>query len=335
MAYEISGTKSETARVLILKELDWSVEYNTVISGSGAYSISTLSSGVKMVVSRTPEGEVIGYCNVEALVYVPPGPVDDEWWAGYFDNTYWNADDPDWGEWDAVNEKWIPAAAYDYEVDINVKSGTDWATDYRPTSVKLTIENDPGDLKMTIADSNGSSLKSQEDISSGSEVVFGSAWQWPKDDIGIILAWSDSEIAGWAITGIEFFTDTVTNFNLIECEFILYGDSPEKILWAENLKIEEQGDLYLTGSPNQPDNLRFYWPSDIGKGQYAHLTNIEFLNGSTWEQKFDNTFWQNYSDFTWNNGRWESAADGARLEAIGTWADTYYPTAVRISFVIV
>ena len=37
MPYKISCTKSETARIIILKESDWSIESNTVVSGSGAY----------------------------------------------------------------------------------------------------------------------------------------------------------------------------------------------------------------------------------------------------------------------------------------------------------
>jgi hypothetical protein len=37
MPYKISGSKSHTARIIILKESDWSIESNTVVSGSGNY----------------------------------------------------------------------------------------------------------------------------------------------------------------------------------------------------------------------------------------------------------------------------------------------------------
>jgi len=67
MPYKISGTKSETARVIVLKESDWSIESNTVISGSGAYEVDTLASGTKLVFGRKDNGEVVGYGNVMAF----------------------------------------------------------------------------------------------------------------------------------------------------------------------------------------------------------------------------------------------------------------------------
>jgi hypothetical protein len=72
MAYKISGVKSETARVMVLKESDWSIESNTVISGSGAYEVGDLTDGTKTALARTDEGEIIGYGNIPASFYVPP-----------------------------------------------------------------------------------------------------------------------------------------------------------------------------------------------------------------------------------------------------------------------
>jgi alpha-tubulin suppressor-like RCC1 family protein len=67
MAYKISGVKSETARVMVLKESDWSIESNTVISGSGAYSIEDLESGKKTTLAITGEDEVIAYGNISPM----------------------------------------------------------------------------------------------------------------------------------------------------------------------------------------------------------------------------------------------------------------------------
>jgi len=64
MPRKISGTKSETARIMILKESDWSIESNTVVSGSGAYSIEDLESGKKTALAITTEDEVIAYGNI-------------------------------------------------------------------------------------------------------------------------------------------------------------------------------------------------------------------------------------------------------------------------------
>lgn len=69
MAYKISGTKSETARIIILKESDWSIESNTVVSGSGAYEITGLVSGNKAIVAESDEGEVLGYGSVVPISY--------------------------------------------------------------------------------------------------------------------------------------------------------------------------------------------------------------------------------------------------------------------------
>jgi len=72
MPYKISGTKSETARIIVMKESDWSIESNTVISGSGSYEIEELIIGDKSVIARTVDGEVIGYGNTTSVFYELP-----------------------------------------------------------------------------------------------------------------------------------------------------------------------------------------------------------------------------------------------------------------------
>jgi hypothetical protein len=70
MPYKISGTKSETARVIILKESDWSIESNTVVSGTGSYEVDGLETGDKLVVAITDDGELLGYGAVPSEEYV-------------------------------------------------------------------------------------------------------------------------------------------------------------------------------------------------------------------------------------------------------------------------
>jgi len=67
--YKISGTKSETARIMVLKESDWSIEYNTVISGSGSYEIDDLDESQKLVAGTTDEGEMIAFGDVDPAYY--------------------------------------------------------------------------------------------------------------------------------------------------------------------------------------------------------------------------------------------------------------------------
>lgn len=69
MPYRISGTKSETARVMIFKKSDWSIESNTVVSGSGAYEIDSLVIGNKIVIARFMEGRVLAYGDITPIDY--------------------------------------------------------------------------------------------------------------------------------------------------------------------------------------------------------------------------------------------------------------------------
>ena len=74
MSYKISGEKSETARIMVLKESDWGIESNTVISGSGAYSVEDLEAGNKLVVGRKSDGQVISYGNITPEYYISIDP---------------------------------------------------------------------------------------------------------------------------------------------------------------------------------------------------------------------------------------------------------------------
>jgi len=67
MPYKISGTKSETARIMVLKESDWSIESNTVIPDSGAYEVDGLEAGDKLAFSRTEDGEILGFGSVTPI----------------------------------------------------------------------------------------------------------------------------------------------------------------------------------------------------------------------------------------------------------------------------
>jgi hypothetical protein len=69
MPYKISGTKSETARILVIKESDWTIESNSIISGSGGYEVLNLSSGRKIVVALGTGGETVCYGYVNAISY--------------------------------------------------------------------------------------------------------------------------------------------------------------------------------------------------------------------------------------------------------------------------
>lgn len=67
MAYKISGNLSENARILVLKESDWSLESNTeeVVD---SYEI-TVTSGIKTILARKSDGESQGYGAVDPTYF--------------------------------------------------------------------------------------------------------------------------------------------------------------------------------------------------------------------------------------------------------------------------
>ena len=72
MPYKISGTLYDAARIIVIKESDWSIESNTEES-SGAYEVDGLESGYKWVLARKSDGEVLGYGYITPIEYISPG----------------------------------------------------------------------------------------------------------------------------------------------------------------------------------------------------------------------------------------------------------------------
>lgn len=57
MPYKISGTLNKNARIIVLKESDWSIESNSEET-YGDYSIESLVTGDKTVIGITSVGDV-------------------------------------------------------------------------------------------------------------------------------------------------------------------------------------------------------------------------------------------------------------------------------------
>jgi len=70
MPYKISGTLSDAARIIIIKEADWSIESNSSKS-SGAYEADDVENNAKLVIARKSDGEILAYGNVSPTYYVP------------------------------------------------------------------------------------------------------------------------------------------------------------------------------------------------------------------------------------------------------------------------
>jgi len=134
MAYKISGTKNATSRIIVMKESDWSIESNTIISGTGAYEIEVID-GAKTVLAESTSGETLGYGNVSPIYSAPVAS-----WLTYFDDTYWEPATgmglPQTGHWDG--SKWVAdqdtgGSNYWYLV---IRPKGSWATGFRPTTIR-------------------------------------------------------------------------------------------------------------------------------------------------------------------------------------------------------
>ena len=68
MAYKISGTVNDSARIIVINEADWSVESYDVNAPTSFEALS-LSSGTKTVIARANSGEVLAVGDVSSVYY--------------------------------------------------------------------------------------------------------------------------------------------------------------------------------------------------------------------------------------------------------------------------
>jgi len=66
-AYEINGLMSGVGRVFVIEESEWQVVANQEVA-SGAYSISNLGPGKKLIVGRKADGESYAYGDVTPVL---------------------------------------------------------------------------------------------------------------------------------------------------------------------------------------------------------------------------------------------------------------------------
>jgi len=68
--YKISGT-TDAARIIIIKESDWSIENNSTES-AGSYEVLDLENNAKLIIARKSDGETLAFGNVSPIYYTPP-----------------------------------------------------------------------------------------------------------------------------------------------------------------------------------------------------------------------------------------------------------------------
>ena len=68
MPYKISGTLGTDARIIVIKESDWSI--NDYVKSAGNYEVTGLVNEPYLVAARKSDGESSGYGNVTPEEYV-------------------------------------------------------------------------------------------------------------------------------------------------------------------------------------------------------------------------------------------------------------------------
>ena len=184
MPYKISGAYSKTVRVIILQESDWSVEENSIVSGTGNYEFLDLVNSKKTIIARATDGEVLSYGNVDPAYYseAPAGE-----WKTFYTSTYWESHQG------SLSEPW---QSNGWEVVLSTL-GT-WSHDYF-TKCRITFTG-ASPLLVTIRDYTGAiEYGRDEAYVSGAEIVLST-----EDWFGRLYA----EGGSFEITNIEFYDES-------------------------------------------------------------------------------------------------------------------------------
>ncbi|RLA72703.1 MAG: hypothetical protein DRG78_23520 [Epsilonproteobacteria bacterium] len=109
-------------------------------------------------------------------------------------------------------------------------------------------------------------------------------------------------------------------YNLIDSTSIKSGVSQDFALTDEVMKTMTWG-----------------FPINRSSNKSMNITNIEFYNNGQWESRFDNSYWSAVSGTSWLNNKWTSSSSGtgATIETTGSWADTYFPSKVKITYELI
>jgi hypothetical protein len=259
-------------------------------------------------------------------------PEDDAWYAGYFDDTHWEPDDAEWAEWDDENDKWVPTVTNNYEVDLAVNASATWEEGYEPTNIKFIIENDPGDLYINLYGTD-TTIASNAPVTSNSGIDFGDVMIWDAPgDIDYFYLYSDGSNSGWAITGIEFYKDTVSSYPNTETldyvnvfgsttEIVFLGDSDLGYNTASSTFLNQGAGVYF-------EELQVGVPTNATNRHWL-LTGIDIWNATSsgWDDRSSNTYWTGQDNASWSssNNAWITSVTNTEMQLTvsGTWNESY------------
>lgn len=312
--------------------------------------------------------QFIGISNIAKICGIPVATISgggnggvDEWVDDYYGLDYWTPDDG-WADWDGT--KYTPHVDEPYEIDLSVTEGATWNQNFQPHAVKFTIENDPGDLIVSLyMDSvlvdgmyTRPNLLNSVSFISGEELslydmfkYYNLVWESDAIKIGGFYIWSDSSATGWAITKIEFITRSDPE--------AVYGPEQDPFtVWLKNAGhslLNDDAIKYRNGNEIELwyDDQLPYWfcwiPASELPTSYnivTSITNIEMyfptIGTGEWVTTFNTDYWYAFNDSVWTGEKWQctdlSSNPLPSLHARTEWLDTLianntYPTKFKVT----
>lgn len=275
-------------------------------------------------------------------------------WSEMYDDEYFEAaTSPTKAVWNGGEGRWEPDLSYDDEISINpITTYHSWLSGFQPDELKIEVENDPGDLVLTIQTDGTCQMISSKSFKSGESIVLKGLWGMDYGEFSNFHVESTGNNTGWYITSIKFFNETDNvSYQQVGLGCRIYGDGDEVILLNKNyIESGVEYDFRSTlgggeGAGYMIDHLTFETPAfyQYNTARTLTISAIEFYD-SGWDNRTSNGYWQNPVGMTYNSPNWEASLDynGAIIginvyPAAGgeaAWATDYYPTKVRITYSI-
>lgn len=350
----ISGNLSDDARLIIVKESDWTVESNTTES-AGDFEVTDLLAGAKTVISIASSGEAVGYGGVTAVT--PPPPPDPDpilhtaWFFGSYNDGYlaaWGSSLDDArtantaGEINDNYAQWGQAirasktgfgGSYDYMVqrsyfDFDLSNFS--LTGRTLQDVKLEIRGYPTnpanrETAVILQQSSHNVPLQVEDFD-----ALGSA-------VGGPITWNDYESDETTLKK-NIFTLNTTGKNYVSGQV---GTGLAKFCAREN---HHDYDGNNTTVENQ-NGVAFSERSvdlDWTVMKYVYFGPklvLEYMKVPVWSSYFNQDYWEPYEgdsdSATWNGTGWAPGTWGSidlTVKAGTSWHSNYKPLKIRITF---